>query len=180
MAELVSKTYSKAIFDIAVEEGRLADIQREFDFVVKSFEEYPDFFEIIKTPKISAKEKKMILHETFENHVSQTLLNFLKIIIDKKRGTDILEIKRDFDVRIDIQNNIVKATVESVIPLSQEQLESLKGTLAKMTGKNIFLETRLNPELIGGLVVKMGDKIIDGSVKFKLEGMLEGLTQIII
>lgn len=180
MAELVSKTYSEAIFEIALEEGRLTDIQNEFNFVINAFKEYPDFFEIIKTPKISAKEKKMILHETFESHVSQTLLNFLKIIIDKKRGTDILDIKNAFDVRIDTHNNVVKATVESVIPLSEEQLESLKGTLAKMTGKNVFIETRLNPELIGGLVVKMGDHIIDGSVKFKLEGMLEGLTQIII
>ncbi len=180
MAELVSKTYSEAIFDIALEEGRLSDIQKEFDFVVNAFKDHPDFYEIIKTPKISSKEKKIILHETFENHVSQTLLNFLKIIIDKKRGTDILDIKRDFDVRIDTHNNVVKATVESVIPLSEDQLESLKATLTKMTGKSIFIETRLNPELIGGLVVKMGDQIIDGSVKFKLEGMLEGLTQIII
>lgn len=75
MAELVSKTYSEAIFDVAVEEGRLDDIQREFEFVTQTLIEYPEFNEIIRTPKIGVSEKKIVILETFENHISQTLLN---------------------------------------------------------------------------------------------------------
>lgn len=180
MAELVSKTYSEAIFNIALEEGRLSDIQNEFEFVVSIMNEYPDFYEILKTPKINATEKKTVLQEAFGEKISQTLLNFLKIIIDKKRGSDILEIKADFDDRIDRQMGIAKATVESVVPLSDEQLNILKSNLNRITGKEIRISTKINPELLGGMVVKVGDKVIDGSVKFKLEGMLESLTQIII
>lgn len=180
MAELVSKTYSEAIFNIALEEGRLSDIQNEFEFVVSILNEYPDFYEILKTPKINATEKKTVLQEAFGEKISQTLLNFLKIIIDKKRGSDILEIKADFDDRIDRQMGIAKATVESVVPLSDEQLNILKSNLNRITGKEIRISTKINPELLGGMVVKVGDKVIDGSVKFKLEGMLESLTQIII
>ena len=180
MAELVSKTYSEAIFDVAVEEGRLDDIQREFEFVTQTLIEYPEFNEIIRTPKIGVSEKKIVILETFENHISQTLLNFLKIIIDKKRGTDILDIKKDFDRRVDDHKNVVKAKVESVIPLTEEQLELLRDSLNKMTGKQVLLSTQINPELLGGISIQMGDRVIDGSVKFKLEGMLEGLTQIII
>lgn len=180
MAELVSKTYSEAIFDVAIEEGRLDDIQREFEFVAQTLIEYPAFNEIICTPKIGNSEKKTVILETFENHISQTLLNFLKIIIDKKRGTDILDIKKDFDRRVDDHKNIVKAKVESVIPLTEEQLETLKGNLKKLTGKEVLLSNQINPELLGGISIQMGDRVIDGSVKFKLEGMLEGLTQIII
>lgn len=180
MAELVSKTYSEAIFDVAIEEGRLDDIQREFELIAKTLIEYPAFYEIICTPKIGNSEKKTVILETFENHVSQTLLNFLKIIIDKKRGTDILDIIKDFDRRVDDHKNIVKAKVESVIPLTEEQLETLKGNLNKLTGKEVILSNQINPELLGGISIQMGDRVIDGSVKFKLEGMLEGLTQIII
>ncbi len=180
MAELVSKTYSEAIFEIALEDGRLEDIQKEFEFVVATLKEYPEFYEILKTPKINSTEKKSVLETSFGDHVSQTLLNFLKIIIDKKRGTDILDIKRDFDARVDEYNGVAKATVESVIPLSEEQLKSLNHNLTKITGKKVIITTLINPELLGGLVIKLGDKVIDGSVKFKLEGMLEGLAQIII
>jgi F-type H+-transporting ATPase subunit delta len=180
MAELVSKTYSEAIFDVAIEEGRLDDIQREFELVAQTLIEYPEFYEIICTPKIGNSEKKTVILETFENHVSQTLLNFLKIIIDKKRGTDILDIIKDFDRRVDEHKNIVKAKVESVIPLTEEQLETLKGNLNKLTGKEVLLSNQINPALLGGISIQMGDRVIDGSVKFKLEGMLEGLTQIII
>ncbi len=180
MAKLVSKTYSEAIFDYAIEEGRLDDIQQEFNFVVKAFTEFPDFYNIIKTPKINIEEKKMVLEETFKDSISQTLLNFLKIIIDKNRGTDILDIKRDFDLRVDAHNGVITATVESVIPLTEEQLESLANNLYQRTGKKVKISTALNPKLLGGVVVKMGDQIIDGSVRFKLDGMLTGLTQIII
>ncbi|MCD4711969.1 MAG: ATP synthase F1 subunit delta [Clostridiales bacterium] len=108
------------------------------------------------------------------------MLNFLKIVLDKKRGSELLNIKHDFDRRVDEHNNILKASVESVIPLTDEQLGALSQNLEKITGKNVVLVSSLNPTLVGGLVVKMGDQIIDGSVKFKLESMLEGLTQIII
>lgn len=180
MAKLVSTTYSEAIFEVALELGCLDDIQKEFGFLTRTLVEYPEYFEIIKSPKINISEKKQVIQETFENQISQTLLNFLKIIIDKKRGSDILDIKRDFDRRVNLHNNVVKATVESVVPLSEVQLKTLQDKLNNMTGKNVEIETLINPVLLGGVLVKMGDQIIDGSVKFKLEGMLEGLTQIII
>lgn len=180
MAELVSKTYSEAIFEVALEEGRLAELQQDFDFVGSALKSHPEFFEIIKTPKINITEKKAVLQETFGGHISQTLLNFLKIIIDKNRGTDILDIKRDFDARVDEHHGVVKATVESVVPLTENQLADLTEKMVAMTGKKVDVTTVINPELLGGLVIKLGDRIIDGSVKFKLQGMLEGLTQIII
>lgn len=180
MAKLVSRTYSEALFDVAHEEDRLKDIQSEFTWVMNQCIEYPEFFEIIKTPKISIDEKKMILQETFKDHISPSLLNFLMIIIDKKRGADLLEIKSDFDERVDDYHNIVKATVESVVPLTEEQLIKLKERLTHLTGKSVEIQSVINPTILGGLVVRVGDKLIDGSVKFKLEGMLESLTQIII
>ena len=122
----------------------------------------------------------MVIDETFKDHISQTLLNFLKIIIDKNRGADILDIKKDFDLRVDVHNGVITATVESVIPLTEEQLESLANNLYQRTGKKVKITTALNSKLLGGIVVKMGDQIIDGSVRFKLDGMLTGLTQIII
>lgn len=180
MAKLVDITYSQAIFEFALESDRLDQIQKEFDLFAQALEECPEYFEIIKTPVINLEEKKEIITETFKDSISEDLLSFLKIVLDKNRGSDFLDIKHDFDRRVDEYKNILKASVESVIPLTDEQLGALSQNLEKITGKQIVLISSINPTLVGGLVVKMGDQIIDGSVKFKLEGMLEGLTQIII
>lgn len=180
MAELVSRTYSQAMFDVAFEDNRLNEVKQEFDFVAGVLKDYPDYFSILKSPKVSLDEKKAIIVETFQSQISEPLLNFLKIIVDKKRVSEILEIKESFDQRIVEHDNVAYATVESVVPLDDAQLESIKLKLKQITGKNVEIDTHINKELLGGVVVKIGDRIIDGSVRYKLEGMLESLTQIII
>ncbi|EKE25465.1 MAG: hypothetical protein ACD_5C00148G0001, partial [uncultured bacterium] len=99
MAELVSKTYSEALFEVAKEENIVDQIQAEFDFVVNSFSEYPEFFEIFTTPKINIKEKKQVVSQIFEGKISENMLNFIHVVLDKKRGSDILDVKFDFDQR---------------------------------------------------------------------------------
>lgn len=180
MAELVSKTYSEALFEVAVEDGKIDELKAEFDLVATSFETHPDFYEIFKTPKINIDEKKSVFEETFKGQISESLLNFFYIILDKKRSNDILEIKRAFDKRVDDHKGILKVQVESVVALSDTQLETLRQKIGKQTGKEVVIQTKIVPNLIGGLVIKMNDRVIDGSVKYKLEGMLEGLTQIIV
>ena len=140
----------------------------------------PEYFELLKTPKLDDESKKELIHEAFADTFSESFLNFLKIVIDKKRSDALLDIKRVYDAKMDAHDGVVKAVVESVIPLTAEQEQALAEKLQAMSGKKVVLTSRLNPELLGGLVVQMGDQIIDGSVKFKLQNMLEGLTQIII
>ncbi|MGX8796380.1 F0F1 ATP synthase subunit delta [Fusibacter sp. JL298sf-3] len=180
MAELVSKTYSEALFEVALESDQLAAIKEEFDFLAKTFEANADFFELIKTPKISMTEKKQILSETFSGTFSEAFMNFLKIIVDKRREADLLQIKKAYDERVNAYHNRIDATVESVLPLSAEQMGQLSEKLARISGKEVTLENVINKDLIGGVVVTLGDRVIDGSIKYKLETMLESLTQIII
>ncbi|GAU75709.1 F0F1 ATP synthase subunit delta [Fusibacter sp. 3D3] len=180
MAELVSKTYSEALFEVAKEMKMIDSFQAEFEFVVSSFNDYPDFFEIFKTPKIDFEEKKKMIHEIFSDKISENLLNFIYVILDKKRGSDILEIKSAFDQRVDDYKGIAKVTVETVVPLTESQRSDITEKLAIKTGKQVVLNAIINKSLVGGMVIKMGDQVIDGSVKYKLEGMLEGLTQIIV
>lgn len=180
MAELVSRTYSQAIFDVAIEDNCLKEVKQDFDLVAGVLIDYPEYFSILKSPKVSLDEKKAIIVEAFQNKISEPLLNFLKIIVDKKRTSEILEIKEAFDARIVEHNNIAYATIESVVPLDDAQVESIKLKLKQITGKDVEIDMQINKDLLGGVVVKIGDRIIDGSVRYKLEGMLESLTQIII
>lgn len=180
MAKLVSKTYSKALFELAIELNLLDKILDEFEFVVKSFNEYPEFYEIITSPKVNLGEKKKIIDETFKGKISNELLSFIKLLFDKKRESFIKEICKEFRIISDEHNGLVLATVESVIPLTNEEIKKLETELNKLTGKTITVTNIINKDIVGGLVVKVGDKIIDGSVKRKLENLKHDLAQIII
>lgn len=180
MAELVSKIYSDALFDVALEMNAVERIQSEFDFLSATLKENSDFYELIKTPRVSVDEKKALLEETFKSSFSEPFMNFIKILMDKKRGPEVLNIKKAFDQRVDEHNNIAKATVESVLPLSASQMADLTQKLGTLSGKKVSLTNVVNPSLVGGLLVTMGDRVIDGSIKYKLETMLENLNQIII
>ncbi|MBN2794357.1 MAG: F0F1 ATP synthase subunit delta [Clostridia bacterium] len=180
MAKLVSKTYSSALFELALEEHMIDTILAEYAFVKQSINENPEFFEIIVSPRIPLEEKKTILDKTFGNQISEVLLNFFKLLIDKKRSQVMMEVYDDFKALVDDHKGNIVATVESVIELDAAEIKNLEEKLNTLTGKNVSVNNVINPDIMGGLVVKVGDKIIDGSVKRKLENMKHELAQIII
>ena len=180
MAKLVSKTYAKALFELAVEGQMVDQILAEYEFVKDSFDEFPEFLEIVKSPKIAVEDKKNILVETFGEKVSETLINFFKILVDKKRSDVIREVYDDFSVMVDEEKGLVVARVESVIPLEANEIEALEAKLSKVTGKTVTIDNVINPDIMGGLVVKVGDQVLDGSVKHKLDNLKHELAEIII
>lgn len=180
MAKLVSKTYSHALFEIAIESNLLERVSDDFEFVVKSLEEYPSFYEIITSPKIQLEEKKQIMDDTFGGKISSEVLNFIKILIDKKREGYIKEIFKEFKKISNDHNGLVVAKVESVVSLEEDEIKELEAKLNKLTGKTVTVKNVINPEIVGGLIVNVGDKIIDGSVRNKLENLKNDLAQIII
>jgi F-type H+-transporting ATPase subunit delta len=180
MAKLVSKTYARALFELALEGQMIDQILAEYEFVKNSFDEFPDFLEIVKSPKISVVEKKTILKDTFGGKVSDVLLNFFSVLVDKKRSDVIRDVYDDLIIMADDNKGLVVARVESVIPLEANEIEVLEAKLNKVTGKTVTVDNVINPEIMGGLVVKVGDKVVDGSVKRKLDNMKHELAQIII
>lgn len=180
MAKLVSKTYSSALFEVAIESNLLDQILDEFEFVVNSFNEYPSYYEIVISPKVNLDEKKKMLEETFSTKISNELMSFIKLLIDKKRISYIKDIFVAFKERADGYRGLVVAKVESVISLEKSEIEDLEIKLNDLTGKTVTINNIINPEIMGGLIVKVGDKIIDGSVKTKLENLKHDLAQIII
>jgi F-type H+-transporting ATPase subunit delta len=180
MAKLVSKTYSSALFEVAQESGMIDQILAEYEFVVNSINENPEFYEILKSPKIILEDKKNIIDQTFADQISAELNNFFKLLIDKKRSNALLDIFEEFNEQVNEHKGYVVAKVESVIPLDAKEIEALQAKLNKVTGKTVTVNNVINPDIMGGLVINVGDKIIDGSVKRKLESMKHDLAQIII
>jgi len=180
MAKLVSATYAQALFEVAIECDRVNQIREELAFVNEAFTTYPEFYEVFKTPKINKEERKDVITNVFKDKISLEVLNFLKILIDKRRGTSIGGIYNEFVDMTDKRNGVVKAVVESAVPLNEEEQAKLIEKLAKVTESEIHLKCVVKPDVIGGIVVKIGDKVIDGSVKNRLAIMKDNLAQLIV
>lgn len=180
MAKLVKTTYANALFEFAVENNRLNDIVDEFGFVIDVFNKYEEFFKLYDTPKLSADKRKAIVKEIFENKISNEMLNFLFILLDKRRTGNVFEIKDEVDKLVDKNLNIERAYVKSAIVLNEKEKIMIKENLEKMVGKKIKLKAVVDEDIIGGLYIKIGDKVIDGSLKNKLDNMKEDLTKIIV
>lgn len=180
MAKLVSKTYSSALFEVALEGNMTDQILAEYEFIKASIDENPQFYDILTSPKIAVEEKKQIIDTTYGERVSIELVSFLKLLMDKKRSREILEICDDYKALVNDHKGYVVAKVESVIPLEAKKIKDLEEKLNTLTGKTVTVENVINPDIMGGLVVTVGDKIIDGSIKRKLGSLKHELAQIII
>ncbi len=180
MAKLVAKTYAESLFEVGVEEDSLDTLLEELEFIVKVFKQSPDFFELFKTPRINIDERKGVIQQTFGDKISKTMLNFLKILLDKKRTSAIFDIKNEFKTLVYKHNDIIEATVVSAVQLEDSQLEKLTQRLIKSTGSKIIINNRVDESLIGGVVLKLGDKVVDDSIKSRLKSIKEELAQLIV
>lgn len=180
MAKLVSKTYASALYELALEEQMIDQILAEYEFVANSFDEFPEFLNIINSPKVSVDDKKKIIDDTYGKQVSELLINFLKLLIDKKRSDEMVGVYDDYKTFVKAHKGLVVAKVESVIPLEANEIKNLEAKLNQVTGKTVTVNNVINPDIMGGLVVKVGDKVIDGSIKRKLENLKHELAEIII
>ena len=180
MVQLVAKTYAQSLFEVGLELETLDSFKEQLGTLVNLLEENADFMELFKTPKISTDAKKKIIEEIFKDTFSSEFLNFLRILFDKGRATHIVEIKQHFDSMLKKHMNIEVAEVISAVKLSDDEKEKLKEKLEKLTGKTIELKTSVTPEIIGGLFIKIGDKVIDSSIKSKLENIKENLRHSVV
>ncbi|ABW20094.1 F0F1 ATP synthase subunit delta [Alkaliphilus oremlandii] len=180
MAELVSKRYASALFELAFEEQKHHKVQEELAFIRSCIEDEPSFFELLKSPLITADEKKDIISNIFRDRVCMEVLNFLYIIIDKGREAYIKDIVNEYILLVDSVQNKVDAVAITAVPMEKQDLLMLQANLSKSSGKNIQLQNQVDPTIIGGVLVKIGDKVIDGTIKNRLATMQEQLSKILV
>lgn len=180
MAELVYKRYASALFDISLELQNLDQVRAELNFILDCFKAEPQLYTILKSPLITASEKKGIIDNIFKDRVKTEVLNFIRIIIDKGREQYIEAIIKEYGALADVYMNKVDAVAITAVPLENNDLVRLQANLSKSSGKNIQLQNQVDPSIIGGILVKIGDKVIDGTVRSRLANMQEQLSQILV
>ncbi|SDC10384.1 MULTISPECIES: F0F1 ATP synthase subunit delta [unclassified Candidatus Frackibacter] len=178
LSNQVAKKYGRALFELAVEKGKLQDIQTELTEVVEAIKEHEELNDVIYHPQISRDKKKRLLDELFGSEVSKILLHFLKLLIDKRREKFLESILERYIELANEANEILEVEVKSAFTLSATNKTRLKNKLEQLTGKEVRLEPKVDSNLIGGLVLKIGDKVIDGSLYKHLQVMKDNLNKI--
>lgn len=180
MEQLVAKTYADALMQAALETGRRDEFQRELGFVCDTLSENLTFFELLRSPAIGTKEKKEVMEAVFQTEISPELMNFLRLLMDKDRGKNILEIHKKFNQMTDFQDGLVKGKVITAIEMTPVQLSMLESRLSTLANKTVSLKSVIDEEIVGGIIVEIGDKIIDGSIRKQLADLKEELRQVIV
>lgn len=165
----VTNRYAKALLELAISDNILDTVSSDLDYVQKSISSIRELSLLLKSPIVKRDKKKKIIHEIFNGKVSETVLKFCELIINRQRSellTDIIQ--RFFELRDDYLN-IKNVLVKSASELDEKQLNELKNILEERLNKKVRLTQSIDKKLIGGFIVQIDDTVIDASLKHQLE-----------
>ena len=168
--------YAQAIFEIATERVMLASVERELTLVEATLAGHKELATLLYHPLVPAAAKKATVRRIFADELHGFVRNFILLLIDKRREPALPAIVREYLRLANEARNRAEAEVFTAQELSARQLAALAAKLSQVTGKNIVLKTTVDQELLGGVVVKIGDKLIDGSVARQLTRLKAALA----
>ncbi len=179
MAKLVSTTYGEALFELAQEAGMADSMLEEVCLLRNVLKANPQFHSLMKHPKISKEESLHILDEVLTGRVSQELTNFIKLLLEKDRYADLDEIFDYFELRVKEAEGIGVVFVRTAVELRHEQKAAIEQKLLATTGyRRMEMNYEVDASLIGGMQIRIKDRVVDSSIKSKLEGMERELRKI--
>jgi F-type H+-transporting ATPase subunit delta len=167
----IGTVYAKALLGAAEKAGQTADAIDELSSLVEVLDAQPDFDEALRTPRISHEEKIALLDRVFGGKMSPLVLNFLKVVSQHERLDCLRAIERASQKLYNQMKNRVEVLVETAAPLNNQLQESIGHRLRELLGREVVLSTEVNPVLLGGLVVRVGDTVYDGSLAGRLKSM---------
>jgi F-type H+-transporting ATPase subunit delta len=165
----VAKRYAIAVFELAKEQNAVAQITEELKVVNEVVENTDLFDTFFKHPKVTREQKKDLVKASFHGKISDTLLNTLFLLIDKKREGILFKLVEEFLKLTNEEQGVAEAKVFTAKPLTDGEQAAFAATFSKVSGKGkLTINNIVDPELIGGFKVRIGDRIYDGSVLSQL------------
>lgn len=165
----VAKRYALALFQLAKEQNLLDQMEEELRVVKEVVNENSDLYALLKSPKLSIEKKKEILKDAF-NTVNTLVLNTIMILIERHRENEISDVADHFIHLANDERGIAEAKVYSIRPLTEVERNTLSATFAAKVGKrSLHIENIVDSNLLGGIKLRIGNRIFDGSLRGKLE-----------
>ena len=179
MAKLVSKTYGDALFELALEENKVDSLQEEVVALLAVLKENQDLGRIMSHPNVSKEERVALIEDIFKGRTSDEVTGLLHMLAEKGRYADVDDVLLYFLNRVREYKNIGSAYVTSAMELSDAQKKAVEKRLLETTKYVEFeIHYSVDADLIGGMVIRIGDRVVDSSIKTKLYDLTRELSNI--
>lgn len=175
MSKLASaKRYAKALLEVAKEHNAITTIKEEFGSLVETLRTHKEMQMLLTHPQVELEDKKTLLTGALSG-ASSYLVNFLKLMVDKGREAILTETYAAFVELVNQYEGVVEATITSATLLDQATIDEIVAAFSKQLGKQVRAKNNVDSALLGGIVVRIGDRLYDGSVKGKLNRLSKSL-----
>ena len=168
--EEIAQVYSRSLFEVAKEQDKLDAIRDQLGEFTDALNDNRDLQVFLFSPYFSTVEKKEGLHKVLDG-ADPAFQNFLDLLVEKHRMPTLFRIRRQFEERWQEENRLLPVSVTSAIELDDETVEQISSRIAEQTDRKIELSTEVNPEILGGIVLRVGNSILDASIKNRLESL---------
>lgn len=168
----IAGRYATALFDLAEEQNALDDVQRDLQTITSLLEESADLVKVVRSPVISRQDQARAMNAVLEAAgAGQTVKNFVGVVAQNRRLFALPGMIRAYNELLAQHRGEVSASVTSALPLSEEQRQKLSDTLKQAVGRDVNIETSVDEGLLGGMVVRVGSRMVDYSLATKLNSL---------
>jgi F-type H+-transporting ATPase subunit delta len=174
--EELAQVYARALFEVAREQGKLDELRSQLGQFADALESDRQLAIFFFSPYFSTAEKEQGLERMLEG-ADENFLNFLHLLIEKHRMPVLFRIRAEYERLWDEENKVLPVEITSAIELDPATTENLGSTIGERTGRKVTLAARVDPEIIGGIVVRVGNSILDASIRNRLEQLRRHVAQ---
>jgi F-type H+-transporting ATPase subunit delta len=174
----VARRYASALFEVAKKRGTVETVAANLNDVVTAVDTSRDLAGVLHHPLLSREKKRAVLHGIFGGSINADVEKFLFLVVEKDRAVILPQILHEYFRLFDEYRKQADGIVVSAVPLSQAQVAALQSALQQKFGVQVRLKTRVDENVLGGLIVRVGDKLIDSSVASRLQTMNEQLKRV--
>ncbi|MBI4508826.1 MAG: ATP synthase F1 subunit delta [Deltaproteobacteria bacterium] len=174
IAGSLARRYARAIFDLGTAKGNLEQLARELEGLAANYSASRELAEALTNPVFPRSQRRAVLEAVVQRvAVTPTTRNFVLLLHDRERIQYLPAIARELRVMVDEKAGRVRAQVTGARPVAPEHGAKIRSALEQATGKTVVLETKQDPEILGGIVAQVGDVVYDGSIRTQLELLRE-------
>lgn len=175
---IVAKRYAKALLELGRDDGNIEKYGEELAGMVELLDQAPELEQVLSNPGFELEDRMAVLSKILEKvSPSPMVANFYKLLMDRKRIGELRGIQIVYSKLLDDARGITRAEVTSASALKDEEIQKLKDSLKAVAGREVQIEVNEDPSLIGGLKARIGDLVLDGTVKTQLESLKDSLRR---
>lgn len=179
MAKLVSKVYGDALFSLALEENQVDELWKEAAMMQETLDSNPEFMAILCHPEMTMEKKLALLQDVFQKELSQNMMGLLNVLVKKGRIGEILSVLDYFIEKVMAYKKIGQVKVRTPMPLSDEQREKIENKLLEVSEyETLSVDYQVDESLLGGIVIRIGNRVLDNSIRSKLDAMTRDLSKV--